>query len=179
MPIATIASGSCQLVDVTRTVALAASRPFVPSTRFRLRPVAARSTAGCLAPRPCQAAISRRADQGATRQTDPPLVRVAYAMLPWLVVARDRAHDHRGDARLQPGAAAAVDRDRASSGRIDQLLRSASSARQRCRRRAAPRSSLPEPARVDYARSFFPVAFIVLIVRAFIFEPFRIPSGLR
>ena len=34
----------------------------------------------------------------------------------------------------------------------------------------------PEPGTVDYARSFFPVAFIVLIVRAFIFEPFRIPS---
>jgi signal peptidase I len=36
--------------------------------------------------------------------------------------------------------------------------------------------ALPEPGTVDYARSFFPVAFIVLVVRAFIFEPFRIPS---
>src|SRR5688572_22227861 len=36
--------------------------------------------------------------------------------------------------------------------------------------------SIPEPGTVDYARSFFPVAAIVLIVRAFIFEPFRIPS---
>jgi signal peptidase I len=36
--------------------------------------------------------------------------------------------------------------------------------------------AMPEPGTVDYARSFFPVAFIVLIVRAFIFEPFRIPS---
>jgi len=36
--------------------------------------------------------------------------------------------------------------------------------------------TMPEPGTVDYARSFFPVAFIVLIVRAFIFEPFRIPS---
>src|SRR5262245_30784703 len=35
---------------------------------------------------------------------------------------------------------------------------------------------LPEPGTVDYARSFFPVALIVLLVRAFIFEPFRIPS---
>jgi signal peptidase I len=35
---------------------------------------------------------------------------------------------------------------------------------------------LPDPGTVDYARSFFPVAFIVLVVRAFIFEPFRIPS---
>ncbi len=37
-------------------------------------------------------------------------------------------------------------------------------------------AALPEPGTVDYARSFFPVAFIVLVVRAFIFEPFRIPS---
>ncbi|HET7811274.1 MAG TPA: signal peptidase I [Steroidobacteraceae bacterium] len=33
-----------------------------------------------------------------------------------------------------------------------------------------------EPGTVDYARSFFPVAFAVLLVRAFLFEPFRIPS---
>jgi signal peptidase I len=35
---------------------------------------------------------------------------------------------------------------------------------------------LREPGTVDYARSFFPVAFAVLLVRAFLFEPFRIPS---
>ena len=33
-----------------------------------------------------------------------------------------------------------------------------------------------EPFYVDYARSLFPVFFIVLILRSFIFEPFRIPS---
>ena len=33
-----------------------------------------------------------------------------------------------------------------------------------------------EPGTVDYARSFFPVALIVLLLRAFVFEPFRIPS---
>jgi hypothetical protein len=32
------------------------------------------------------------------------------------------------------------------------------------------------PGTVDYARSFFPVAAVVLVLRAFIFEPFRIPS---
>jgi signal peptidase I len=37
-------------------------------------------------------------------------------------------------------------------------------------------AALPVPVTVDYARSFFPVAVIVLLVRAFIFEPFRIPS---
>ncbi|MGH8317017.1 MAG: signal peptidase I [Steroidobacteraceae bacterium] len=37
-------------------------------------------------------------------------------------------------------------------------------------------ASIPEPATVDYARSFFPVAIAVLLLRAFVFEPFRIPS---
>jgi len=32
------------------------------------------------------------------------------------------------------------------------------------------------PVTVDYARSFLPVAAVVLLVRSFIFEPFRIPS---
>ena len=35
----------------------------------------------------------------------------------------------------------------------------------------------PEPIIVDYARSFFPIIVIVLILRAFIVEPFRIPSA--
>lgn len=35
---------------------------------------------------------------------------------------------------------------------------------------------IPEPRTVDYARSFFPVALAVLLLRAFVFEPFRIPS---
>jgi signal peptidase I len=34
-----------------------------------------------------------------------------------------------------------------------------------------------EPVIVEYARSFFPVVLIVLIVRSFLVEPFRIPSG--
>lgn len=35
----------------------------------------------------------------------------------------------------------------------------------------------PEPLPVDYARSFFPVLLAVFLLRAFIVEPFRIPSG--
>ncbi|MBL4762246.1 MAG: signal peptidase I [Gammaproteobacteria bacterium] len=34
-----------------------------------------------------------------------------------------------------------------------------------------------EPLLVEYARSFFPVLLVVLVLRSFIFEPFRIPSG--
>jgi len=34
-----------------------------------------------------------------------------------------------------------------------------------------------DPIVTDYARSFFPVLLIVLVLRSFIFEPFRIPSG--
>jgi signal peptidase I len=50
------------------------------------------------------------------------------------------------------------------------------------RRRAAATQAgkdpnlIREPGTVDYARSFFPVALVVLVLRSFIFEPFRIPS---
>jgi hypothetical protein len=35
-----------------------------------------------------------------------------------------------------------------------------------------------EPVAVEYARSFFPVIVLVLLIRSFVFEPFRIPSDL-
>jgi signal peptidase I len=41
---------------------------------------------------------------------------------------------------------------------------------------AALGSSAQEPVLVNYARSFLPVILIVLLVRSFLFEPFRIPS---
>jgi signal peptidase I len=44
------------------------------------------------------------------------------------------------------------------------------------RDRAAPGAPVAEPLIVQYAKSFFPVILIVLIIRSFIFEPFRIPS---
>tara|TARA_R110001606_G_C15404643_1_gene654134 strand:- start:12366 stop:13109 length:744 start_codon:yes stop_codon:yes gene_type:complete len=34
-----------------------------------------------------------------------------------------------------------------------------------------------EPVLVEYARSFFPIILVVLVIRSFIAEPFRIPSG--
>ncbi len=39
------------------------------------------------------------------------------------------------------------------------------------------KAAAPEPLMVDYARSFFPVFFIVLVLRSFLVEPFRIPSA--
>jgi signal peptidase I len=39
-----------------------------------------------------------------------------------------------------------------------------------------PADQVREPVAVEYARSFFPVIILVLVIRSFIFEPFRIPS---
>jgi signal peptidase I len=38
------------------------------------------------------------------------------------------------------------------------------------------RGAVKEPVVVEYARSFFPVIALVLVIRSFLFEPFRIPS---
>ncbi|MCX7117061.1 MAG: signal peptidase I [Legionellales bacterium] len=43
---------------------------------------------------------------------------------------------------------------------------------------AKKRSPSQKPGRIiEYSRSFFPVFFIVLLLRSFLMEPFRIPSG--
>ncbi|MEW5789957.1 MAG: signal peptidase I [Pseudomonadota bacterium] len=43
------------------------------------------------------------------------------------------------------------------------------------RRHRAPER--PEPWPVEYAKSFFPVILVVFVIRSFVVEPFKIPSG--
>jgi signal peptidase I len=43
--------------------------------------------------------------------------------------------------------------------------------------RARVQDSASEPVLVEYARSFFPVLFVVFVLRSFIVEPFQIPSS--
>jgi signal peptidase I len=50
-------------------------------------------------------------------------------------------------------------------------------AKARAEREAQQGGEKKEPVLVEYARSFFPVILIVLLVRSFLAEPFRIPSS--
>jgi len=45
------------------------------------------------------------------------------------------------------------------------------------RRQVAAGKSVHEPVVVEYAKSFFPVLLAVMLLRSFLYEPFRIPSG--
>ncbi|MCP3688152.1 MAG: signal peptidase I, partial [Gammaproteobacteria bacterium] len=47
----------------------------------------------------------------------------------------------------------------------------------RQRQQEAASKPATDPIVVEYAKSFFPVLLAVMILRAFVYEPFRIPSG--
>ncbi len=111
---------------------------------------------------------------GTIEVPEPVLMRAAYFVLPFLVVAviirmiSAETLDFSVvllSLSLVTGAIWAIDHLFVRKSREKAMLKG-----------VGGQMTVPEPGTVDYARSFFPVAFIVLIVRAFIFEPFRIPS---
>ena len=105
---------------------------------------------------------------------DPPLMRAAYLLLPLLI----------GAAVLRLLLAERLDFSSVLFGitALTGVIWLLDVALLRPRRARAARAAgkdpalIPEPGTVDYARSFFPVALVVLVLRSFIFEPFRIPS---
>jgi len=105
---------------------------------------------------------------------DPPLMRTAYLLLPLFI----------GAAVLRLLMAERLDFSAVLFGitAITGVVWLLDFALLRPRRNKAARAAgkdpaqIPEPGTVDYARSFFPVALVVLVLRSFIFEPFRIPS---
>ncbi len=105
---------------------------------------------------------------------DPPLMRTAYMLLPLFI----------GAAVLRLLLAERLDFSSVLFGitALTGVVWLLDVALLRPRRVKAARAAgkdpalIPEPGTVDYARSFFPVALVVLVLRSFIFEPFRIPS---
>lgn len=105
---------------------------------------------------------------------DPPLVGLAYNVLPVLIIAAvvRLLMAERLDFSAVLLAIVAVT---GLVWLIDVLFLRGQRA-QAARAAGLTATAVPEPGTVDYARSFFPVALIVLLLRSFIFEPFRIPS---
>jgi signal peptidase I len=105
---------------------------------------------------------------------EPPVIAVVYYVLPVLLVAAviRLLGSERLDFSLLLVLVAAV---AGLIWLIDHLLFAPMRVRA-ARRAGRDPDAQPVPVTVDYARSFFPVALIVLVVRSFIFEPFRIPS---
>jgi signal peptidase I len=105
---------------------------------------------------------------------DPVWLTVAYRLLPWLIGA--------GVLRLLFADTLDFSAVLVLITAVTGLVWWLDSAVFRKQREAAARASgkdlasITLPGTVDYARSFFPVAAVVLVLRAFIFEPFRIPS---
>jgi signal peptidase I len=116
----------------------------------------------------------RRLAAGGAVLPDPPLLRAVYLLLPILLVAAvfRLLGSERLDFSLVLLIVVAV---AGSVWLLDHLWFAPRRTRAALAAGAEP-ASQSVPVTVDYARSFFPVAVIVLLVRSFIFEPFRIPS---
>lgn len=116
----------------------------------------------------------RRQIAAAGQYVDPPLMRVLYAVLPVLLIAAffQLLNAQRADfslvlilITLLSGLVWGIDRL--------WLHRWRTAAAQRAGRDPA---TIELPGTVDYARSFFPVMAVLLVLRSFFFEPYRIPS---
>lgn len=104
---------------------------------------------------------------------DPPLLRAAYAALPVLAIAGavKLLRSERLDFSLVLVLVTLVG---GIIWAVDALV--LNPARTRAAGSADVAASVPEPGIVDYARSMVPVVLVVLLLRSFLFEPFRIPS---
>lgn len=105
---------------------------------------------------------------------DPPLIRSVYRLLPVVVVGAIARllMSEQLDFSLVLVLVLVVS---AVVWALDRYLVAPRRARA-ARRAGVEPSSQPLPVTVDYARSFLPVAALVLVLRSFVFEPFRIPS---
>jgi signal peptidase I len=115
-----------------------------------------------------------RRDPGATGENEAPLPRLAgYALVVLAVAMLWRLFRYEAvDFSFMLVVVGAL------SGAVWGLDRAFFAGR---RQRAAaavgtPPERVREPMAVEYARSFFPVIILVLVIRSFLFEPFRIPS---
>lgn len=105
---------------------------------------------------------------------DPPLMKIAYSILPVLVLAG--LYRLMGSQRtdysfvlfvltIVSGVVWAIDRVFLQQRRVGAAQTA-----------GRDPEKLEEPGTVDYARSFFPIMATLLVLRSFAFEPYRIPS---
>jgi len=116
----------------------------------------------------------RRAPAAGGEPADGAVMKVLYGLLPLLILAAvyRMLTAERADFSLLLVVITAV------SGLVWAIDAALLRPRREAALRAAGRdpAAFADPGTVDYARSFFPVAAVLLVLRSFLFEPYRIPS---